>query len=332
VDLDAYVAAHSHEWTRLEVLVTRRGTLDGAEADELLDLYQRVATHLSEIRSTSPEPTAVAYLSSLLARARSRAVGTRSTSWQDVRRFLVETFPAALYRNRRWWGITAAVNVVVAAVIGWWFYVNPQFESALASPAEIEQLVSHDFADYYSEYAASSFAFRVWTNNAWVCALCISLGVLGVPVVLVLWQNILNLGVIGALMARYDRAGLFFGLILPHGLLELTAVFVAAGVGLRIFWSWIEPGPRSRMTALAEEARAAMAVALGLVLVLFVSGVIEAFVTPSPLPTWARIGVGVLAEVAFLTYVFTLGRQAARRGLRGDVAAIDQGDSAPVVG
>ena len=163
MDLDAYVAAHTHEWSRLEQLVGQRGKLQGAQADELLDLYQRTATHLSEIRSTAPEPTVVAYLSSMLARARSRAVGTRSTSWSDVGRFFVVTFPAALYRTRRWWLTTMAINVVVGFAIGWWFVVNPQFESALASPAEIQQLVTHDFADYYSEYAAGSFALKVWT-------------------------------------------------------------------------------------------------------------------------------------------------------------------------
>jgi len=71
---------------------------------------------------------------------------------------------------------------------------------------------------------------------------------------------------------------------------------------------------------------------LGLVLVLAISGVIEAFVTPSPLPTWARIGIGVVAEAAFLTYVFTLGRRAVRAGETGDLAADLVGDSLPVAG
>ncbi|HRC19019.1 MAG TPA: stage II sporulation protein M [Phycicoccus elongatus] len=332
MDLDAFVAAHSHEWTRLEQLVSQRKKLGGAEADELLELYQRTATHLSEIRSTAPEPSIVAYLSSMLARARSRSVGTRVTSWSDVVRFFVSTFPAALYRTRRWWLITMAVNVIVAFAVGWWFYVNPQFESSLASPAEIEALVTHDFESYYSENAAGSFALRVWTNNAWVSALCIAFGVFGAPVLWLLWNNIANVAIIGALMWRYDRASLFFGLILPHGLLELTAVFVAAGAGLRIFWAWVEPGPRTRMAAIAHEGRAAMSVALGLVAVLFISGVIEAFVTPSPLPTWARIAIGILAEAAFFTYVFTLGRYAVRAGETGDVGATDRADAAPVVG
>src|SRR5690606_13311963 len=127
--------------------------------------------------------------------------------------------------------------------------------------------------------------------------------------------------VIAAIMIRHDHGGHFFGLILPHGLLELTAVFVAGGVGLRLFWSWVEPGRLSRAQSLAHEGRTVGTVALGLVGVLLVTGIIEAFVTPSPLPTWARVGIGVLAEVLFVVYVFTLGRAAYQRGQTGDVDA-----------
>ena len=253
-------------------------------------------------------------------------------AWSDLRVFFIDTFPAALYRTRWWWILTALVNLGVALVIGWWFLSHPQFESSLMSPSEIDKLVNTDFQHYYSEFAASHFAAQVWTHNAWLTALCIALGVLGVPVVYLLFENVLNLGLIGAIMINHDRGALFFALILPHGLLELTAVFVAGATGLRLFWAWIEPGARTRATAVAQEGRSAMAVALGLVVVLAASGVVEAFVTPSSLPTWARISIGVLVEAAFLTYVFTVGRWACQRGATGDVSARDAGDKAPVVG
>lgn len=331
VDLDAFVAAHRGEWSRLEHLV-RHGSLSGAEADEILDLYQRVATQLSVVRSSAPDPSLVTYLSSLLARARTRSAGTRSVAWSDLGNFFTETFPAALYRTRRWWILTALTNLAGSLVIGWWFLAHPQFESSLMSPAEIDKLVNTDFENYYSGFAPSHFAALVWTHNAWLTAILIALGVLGVPVVYLLFQNMLNLAFVGAIMVNHHRGALFFGLILPHGLLELTAVFVAGAAGLRLFWAWVEPGPRTRSRAVAEEGRSAMAVALGLVVVLAISGVIEAFVTPSPLPTWARIGIGVLVELAFISYVFTVGRWAWQRGATGDVAARDKGDTAPVVG
>ena len=330
VDLDAFVAAHQGEWSRLEHLA-RHGSSSGAEADEILDLYQRVATHLSVVRSSAPDPSLVTYLSSLLARARTRSAGTRSVAWSDLGVFFTETFPAALYRTRLWWIVTALVNIGAALVIGWWFLSHPQFESSLMSAAEIDKLVNTDFESYYSAFAASHFAALVWTHNAWIAAICIALGVLGVPVVYLLFENVLNLGFMGAIMINHDRGALFFGLVLPHGLLELTAVFVAGATGLRLFWAWVVPGPQTRSRALAKEGRSAMAVALGLIVVLAVSGVVEAFVTPSPLPTWARIGIGVLVEVAFLTYVFTVGRWACQRGATGDIAARDAGDTAPAV-
>ena len=116
------------------------------------------------------------------------------------------------------------------------------------------------------------------------------------------------------------------------GVPELTAVFVAAGAGLRMFWSWVEPGDRSRASHFAREARASMTLALGLIVVLLVSGLIEGFVTPSNLPTWARIAIGVVAELLFFIYVWTLGRSAVARGVTGDVTGADATAEAPARG
>ena len=218
------------------------GRLSGTESDELVDLYQQVATHLSVVRTSAPDPSLVAHLSSLLAKARNKAVGTRVSSWRGFAAFFTERFPAALYRLRWWWLGCLAGNVVVTAVMMLWLLDHPNVEQTLLSPDEIDQLVNNDFEGYYSEYAASHFAFQVWINNAWVAALCIAFGILGLPVIYLLFNNIANLAIIGSIMHRHDHGQQFWGLILPHGLLELTAVFVAGGVGLRLFWSWIEPG------------------------------------------------------------------------------------------
>jgi len=320
VDLDAYVHAHLAEWRRLEYLAAR-SRLSGSESDELVDRYQRVATHLSVVRTSAPDAALVGYLSSLLHKARLRSLGTRVTTWAAVRRFLTERFPAALFRLRYWWLGTMLGNVVVCAVMMWWLLDHPSVEQSMIPPDQIDQLVNHDFEDYYRQAAASSFALKVWINNVWVSASCLAMGVLGLPILFLLFNNIANVAIIGAIMTRHGHAAHFWGLILPHGMLELTAVFVAGGVGLRLFWSWIEPGQVSRAQSFAREGRTAITVALGLVLVLCVSGVIEAFVTPSGLPTWARISIGVLAEAVFLGYVFTLGRAAYHRGVTGDLDA-----------
>jgi uncharacterized membrane protein SpoIIM required for sporulation len=331
VDLDAYVAVHRPAWDRLRELTKRAHRLTGAEADELVVLYQRVATHLSVVRSVAPDATVVAELSTLLARARGAVTGGSESGLRVVTRFLTVGFPAAVYRQRYWWIVVAMAWILVSLSIGWYVAATPTVQAAVGAPDEIRQLVERDFADYYSQDPAASFAARVWTNNAWVAAACLVLGVaLGLPVLWVLWQNAVNVAVAGGLMAAHGRLDVFFGLVTPHGLLELTGVFVAAGVGLRLGWTVIDPGPRPRSRAIAEEGRAAVGIALGLALVLLVSGLIEAFVTPSGLPTWARMGFGVVAEIVFLAYVWVLGGRAARAGETGDVSPEERGAIAPV--
>lgn len=333
MDLDAFVAAHRDEWARLDDLARRRGRLSGPEADELVALYRRVSTHLSVVRSAAPDAAVLARLSGLVGRARTAVAGSPDPGWGGVLRFVTEQFPAAVYRSRRWWVPAAFAFVVVSALLAWWVAVTPSVQAGIAAPEEIRQLVEHDFENYYSENPAGSFAALVWTNNAWITAGVLVLGVfLGLPVIYMLFSNAANVAVAAGLMAAHGRLDVFFGLITPHGLLELTAVFVAAGTGLRLGWTVIDPGPRPRAEALAEQGRAAVGMALGLAGVLLVSGVIEAFVTPSGLPTWARVAIGVVAEVAFLVYVWTYGRRAALAGETGDVGIAERGDVLPAAG
>jgi uncharacterized membrane protein SpoIIM required for sporulation len=329
VDLDAYVGARSHEWLRLHDL-SRRRTMTGAEADEFLDLYQRTSTHLSVVRSASPDPSVVTYLSGVLARARLTTVGAGTTIPEVLLGFVTRTFPAALYRLRWWWIGMAVGTLLVALGAGVWTMYHPEVYASVLTPAQIDAYVNSDFANYYSEYAHHEFATLVWVNNAWVSAQAIAFGVAGLPTLWVMYDNAINLGVSGALMISHGRASLFFGMILPHGLLELTAVFIAGGVGLRLFMSWISPGARTRLQSFAHEGRTAMAVVLGLVGVLLVSGFIEGFVTPSALPTWARIAIGVVVEALFLAYVFRVGGRAVADGATGDVEIADQETAAPV--
>ncbi|MGO7983827.1 stage II sporulation protein M, partial [Rhizobium johnstonii] len=85
---------------------------------------------------------------------------------------------------------------------------------------------------------------------------CIALGILGVFVPSIILSNAQNIGVSAGVMFAYGKGDVFFQYILPHGFLELSCVFVAAAAGLRIFWSWIAPGARTRGQALAEDGRA----------------------------------------------------------------------------
>jgi uncharacterized membrane protein SpoIIM required for sporulation len=326
MDLDAYSAAHRAEWDRLADLGRRR-RLDGAQADELIEGYQAGATQLSVIKTAAGSTAQGDRLSVILSRARLRFTGVSVNVLAQVPRFFLVQLPAALYRLRWLTLAVAFATVLVAALYAVWASNNPEVLANFGSPAELEQLANQGFVSYYSENPASSFAGRVWTNNAWIAAQCVAFGILGVYVPYIVLQNAQNLGVTAAIMFAYDEADTFFFYIAPHGLLELTAIFVAAAAGLRIFWSWIAPGARTRGQALAADARALFNVATGLVFVLLISGVIEGYVTPAPWPWPVKIGIGAAALLAFLAYMLVLGGRAARAGESGDLDEFEAGSA-----
>lgn len=315
MDLDIFAAGHQADWRRLDELVRRRGHLSGAEVDELVARYQQVSSDLSAVRTAGTDPALTAELSIRVARARGAVTGAHAPAWRQVAEFAVAGFPAAVYRARWWWLGVAAGSAVLSVITAAWIARSPAVQASLLPPAAARQLVQQDFRGYYSRYAAGSFALKVWTNNAWVAAVALIGGILlGLPSLASIVVNALNVGIDGGFMIGHGRGTEFFALIMPHGMLELSAVFLAAAAGLRLGWAVVDPGPRPRSRALAEEGRSTVTIALGLIVVLAVSGAIEAFVTPSSLPTWARIGVGAAAEAAFLGYALPLGRRAARAG------------------
>ncbi|MFF0489174.1 stage II sporulation protein M [Nocardia sp. NPDC004068] len=319
MDVDAYAWTQRPAWDRLDRL-SRQRRLTGAEADELVALYRRTSRQLARLRAQSPEPELIAGLSAVLARARARILGSRGDTMRELGRFLTHRFPAALYRAWPWWAAVAAVFLATSAGLAVWVAGSGSARRALGLPRDTDALTAPGgaFETYYSEHPHDAFAAQVWTNNAWVAAVALFTGLLILPAAYVLFMNALNLGVSAGLMADAGRLDAFFGFILPHGMLELTAVFVAGGAGLKLGWTLVDPGRSARADALARQGRATATIALGLVGVLLISGLIEGFVTPSGWPAPVRIGIGLLAEAAFLGYVFVLGRRAAQESTATD--------------
>jgi uncharacterized membrane protein SpoIIM required for sporulation len=331
MDLDAYSAAHRDEWERLARLGRKR-SLDGAESDELIDRYQSGATQLSAISTTVGESAQGDRLSLYLSRARLRFTGVSSNVVQQLARFFVLQLPAALYRIRWLCLAVTLASFAVAALYASWAISNPQVLATMGDASALEDYAKEDFVNYYSENSGSAFTSFVFTNNAWIAAQAIAFGILGVYSPYIVFTNAQNLGLTAAIMENYDRLDVFFLYIAPHGQLELYAIFVAGAAGMRIAWSWIAPGARTRSRALAEDGRALMAVVVGLVLALLVSGLIEGNVTRQDWPWPVKIGIGTVALAGFLSYQWIGGRRAFRAGQTGDLDEFEAGAKQLVAG
>src|SRR5262249_25740958 len=218
---------HRADWARLDALTRRRRHLSGEEIDELVRLYQRTATQLAAVQSAGIDPALAAKLSSQLARSRAAVSGAPSSGWEAIGRFAAVSFPAAAYRARWWWLGCVAGSVLVAVLIGWRVAGSPALQASLLPRSAAAKLVHHQFRHYYSAYNAQSFAAQVWTNNAVVAAETVIFGVLlGIPVLIVLFENSLNVGVIGGLMTADGQGGGVSCLVLPHATVQPPARLV----------------------------------------------------------------------------------------------------------
>ena len=290
MDIDRYIATNTPVWNRLAELSGRArhsvARLPAAELDELVRLYKRVAGQLSYAQTYYRDPALTAKLSALVARAGAVVYGTRPRTARAFGRFFARTFPAAVWHTRHFVVISTLLSLVPAAAIAVWIGNSTAALEALGPPAVREAYVNQRFEAYYASEEASQFASKVFTNNFQVGFLAFALGILFcLGTVYVLVTNGAMLGMYTGLFAAAGQQPKFWGLVLPHGMLELTAVFVAGASGLRLGWTLIDPGDRPRGAALAEEGRRAVVIVLGLILAFAVAGTIEGFVTGQPWPT-----------------------------------------------
>lgn len=333
MDIDRFLATNQPTWARLDALCRQaRGgirRLAPAELDELVRLYQRASSHLSYARTYYDDPSLTARLTTLVAAAGALVYGTRGRSWRGVGRFFTTSFPAALWSARWFIAVAAGLTFVPALAIGIWLAHSPKAVDAMAPAALREAYLNHDFANYYSSQPSAQFAAKVTTNNIQVAFFAFGGGIfLCLLTAALLVMNGANLGEAAGLFASAGQTGRFFGLVLPHGLLELTSVVIAGGAGLQLGWSIVAPGDRSRVRALADAGRRSVTIVLGLILTFIVAGSIEGFVAGSTLPTAARVAIGGSVEAAFVAYAVVAGRAAAAKGWTG---AVGEGETGPAM-
>jgi uncharacterized membrane protein SpoIIM required for sporulation len=321
VDLDRFLAANEPGWRRLGELTSKaRGSarhLTERELDELLALYERTSTQLSLARGRYGDPGLNARLSRLVAGAGAVIYGARPRTLRGMARFFTHTFPAALWRIRPFIAIATFLTFAPALVVAAYFAANPAALEATSSPAERAAFAKAG-ADYYSAQPSAVFASEVFTNNVRVALVAFTAGIaVCLFTVYILVMNGLRLGQFIAVFVSVGKGTELFGLLVPHGFIELSAVIVAGAAGLRIGWTVIDPGDLTRPDALAVEGTRSVVLVFGAALMLVVAGLIEGFVTGSALPTAARIGLGVAVGASFWTYAWVCGRRAAALGLTG---------------
>lgn len=317
--MHSFISRNKRTWQELEKLLIRarkgRGIkrLSPTELSRLDLLYRRTTVHLAQVSSRSTDTALIQYLNNLASTAHSIIyISDRSPFLGRIGRFLIKDFPRAIARNWRFHAM-ALVLFLGGLMLGYYasfhdplatYIIMPEGEyRTMGSTAEqlVEALRSgRDSGQGNKVFFASSLS----QHNIKVGLMSLTMGLLAaIPTVLLTTYNGMTLG---AFTATHHSAGIFeeyWAWILPHGVLEISAIILFSGVGLRLGWAVIAPGLLSRRRSVLSASKDAMYTILGGGILLILASLVESFLRQSHLSSAERLVFAAVSAVLLAAYI-----------------------------
>ncbi len=313
----------SEEYSDLENLLQQAGklgigALSGRDLMRLGRLYRKAAADLSTARTQGVDPARIEYLNSLVGRSYEYVYHAVRRPFPSLRRFYVYEFPQ-VFRKDLAFILSAFLIFVIAALYSGLMVVRDPGVADTIVPSSISAIESISerhigTKDWMPREMRPLISAQIIGNNIRVAILAFVCGILlCLPTLYIVFQNGLFLGVIGgAIISKGPHIALgFYSFVAPHGVLELPAIFIAAGAGLLLGWRLICPGNYSRKDALRMAGRDAFVLVVGVASMLLMAGLIEAFFSPTMLPNALKLSVAFVLFAILLIYLFTCGKEPA---------------------
>ncbi|MGO8876485.1 MAG: stage II sporulation protein M [Acidimicrobiales bacterium] len=315
MQVDRFVEERSAAWGDLAALLERaKGQPDRLAPEEihrLGALYRAAAADLALASRSWPDAAGTLRLHGLVVAA-NQLVYAKAAKRDTI----------AEYFGRRLWqqirqlhgclALAAAVLFGSLALGALWAAVEPSAAAGLL-PAGF-QVAAHTRGGFYGTAIAGrgGLVWFIWVNNLRVAVLAMAGGFTGgVVTAWFLAYNGALIGVLGAFEWRVGGFESFLSLTVPHGLLELSCVTIAGGIGFLIAKALIDPGTDTRAEALQRCTPVVGSAIASVILFLLVAATTEGIITPWDLPTPAALAVGVALAGTFWTLVGWRGRPTA---------------------
>ena len=311
--IEKFIESRRPRWERLEKLLQslERGKGRNLQPSDLPDvgrLYREATADLARLQTFQHEAALpddlLDYLNHLVARAHGQIYRSPAPGLAQLRRFLRSTFPQT-FRATLPWTISALAIFLLGFIYGLVAGTVDDTFIPLVAPPHLIQQVEGGKVWFDSILAVRPLASStIMTNNISVTFLAFALGIIfGLGTVYIMAFNGLLLGTLAALCHLHGLSVDFWSFVLPHGVIELSAIFIAGGGGLLLGSALIVPGDLSRKEALIQRGRKSVQLILGCIPLLVVAGVVEGFFSPAHLPPWIKFLTAGLLFVLLLCYL-----------------------------
>jgi len=316
VAAERFVARKRAAWEAFRAVATRVeragvGALPPDEIPAFAARYREAAADLARARTYGVDPRVIEYLERLVSAGHNALYRARGRRRTPVLRYVLRDFPAAVVLSWRQ-VVAAALLFVVPAGVGYvMIRERPQLAEEVMSPVMVGR--AEQAAERQARgigYAQSPeeelpvIASAIIGNNVLVAFWTFVGGlVAGTLTVWALVMNGLQLGMGFGLFVNHGAGAYLATFIAGHGVLELTAIFIAAGAGFRIAGGLIAPGDRTRRDALVVEGRIAARMLGAVVSLLIVAGTIEGLLSASDAPAALKYAVSATSAVLLVLYL-----------------------------
>ena len=252
------------------------------ELRELALVYRQTASDLATVREDPSSRRLTQSLNQLLGRAHNCLYMGRRARPGGIIAFYRDTFPQVFHDTMPYTVAACAVFFAMAAAGLMMAIVNPGFQGYFLGPAMMDSINKHQMWTHSVVSVKPLASSQIMTNNLSVSFTTFALGITaGIGTLWMLAFNGLLFGVVNAACWQAGMSGQLLSCVVPHGVLELPAIFMAGGAGLLIAKGLLFPGTLPRRASLVQEGGRAVRLALGIIPLLIVAGTVEGFVSPT---------------------------------------------------
>jgi uncharacterized membrane protein SpoIIM required for sporulation/uncharacterized RDD family membrane protein YckC len=319
------IARQGGRWDEFDALawrVQKRGLddLSPAELPDFAARYREVAADLARLRTYGADARVIERLDRLVAAGHNALYRNEGHALRRAWDVVSRECPAAVLGAWREVVLACLMFAVPAAVGYRMLRDRPQLAEQVLPAVMLDRAEAGREArgtgKRYVEVAARvrpAMASAIITNNVRVALYCFAGGIfLGIGSLVLLALNGLQLG---AAFGHYVNVGLgaYLGeFIIGHGVLELSAIWMAGGAGFLLGRTLIAPGDLARSDALVLAGRRTVRMLGACVVCLLVAGLIEGLVSTSAVGWTGRLvatGMSVVFLGGYLMHGRTLSAQ-----------------------
>jgi uncharacterized membrane protein SpoIIM required for sporulation len=323
-----WIEQRQQSWSRLDALtrqVESQGlrALSGAELREFGLLYRQIAADLSAVRADKASGTLEEYLNGLLSRAHNRIYSGRRAGFRSILTFMVRDYPRIFRRLFSYVLVSILICLAGGALGTLLTLARPEFANLLLGPQMIATIERHEMWTHSIVSMKPQASSAILTNNIGVSFMAFAGGIIGgLGTLYLMFFNGVEIATVLTACAKAHMALDLLSFMAAHGALELPSIFIAGGAGLRLATGLLFPGVLSRKDSLVLGAQEAIRLLAGVVPLLFVAGILEAFLSPSGATMSVKFGVGAALFTGLCFWLAEGGRTPAAPVAPSEVSSI----------